>query len=89
MRWRDGQRTHYLHIVVADGVRWHDRIAFGDGLRNEPALAQRYAELEAELAARHRQDREACTKAKTAFARATVPREARHSGARGAAEPGH
>ncbi len=72
MRWRDGQRTHHLHIVVAESAQWHDRLAFRDALRNEPALARRYAELEADLAARHQSDREAYTDAKSAFVRDAV-----------------
>ena len=67
MRWRDGHRTHHLHIVVADSAQWHDRLAFRDALRNESALARRYAEFKAELAVRHRRDRAAYTDAKSAF----------------------
>ena len=72
MRWRDGHRTHHLHIVVAESAQWHDRLAFRNALRNEPALARRYAELKTELAVRHQDDREAYTDAKSAFVRAAV-----------------
>lgn len=40
-----------------------------DALRGDPALAQRHAALKAELAARHHDDREACTHARSAFVR--------------------
>ena len=72
MRWRDGRRTHHLHIVVADSEQWNDRLAFRDELRSKPALARRYAELKAELAAKHQADREAYTNAKSTFVRAVV-----------------
>lgn len=72
MRWRDGHRTHHLHIVVFDGVQWHDRLAFRDALRHDPGLAERYAALKADLATRHRSDREAYTEAKGEFVRAVV-----------------
>ena len=72
MRWRDGHRTHHLHLVVADSSPWRDRLAFRDALRGDPALAQRYAALKSELATTHRDDREAYTDAKAAFVRAVV-----------------
>ena len=72
MRWRDGHRTHHLHIVVLGGQPWHDRLAFRDALRRDPALADRYATLKTELAATHQADREAYTAAKAAFVREAV-----------------
>ena len=67
MRWRDGRRTHHLHIVVMDGAPWRERLAFRDALRRDPALVRRYAALKMSLAERHRTDREAYTAAKSAF----------------------
>ena len=72
MRWRDGRRTHHLHIVVRGGTPWHDRLAFRDALRDDPTLADRYATLKIELAAKHQADREAYTEAKAAFVREVV-----------------
>jgi GrpB-like predicted nucleotidyltransferase (UPF0157 family) len=72
MRWRDGHRTHHLHIVEFGGAPWHDRLAFRDALRSDPETARRYAELKADLAARHASDREAYTDAKAEFVRAVV-----------------
>jgi GrpB-like predicted nucleotidyltransferase (UPF0157 family) len=72
MRWRDGHRTHHLHLVVAQSSPWHDRLAFRDALRSDPALAQRYAALKSGLAMTHGSDREAYTDAKAAFVRAVV-----------------
>lgn len=77
MRWRDGRRTHHLHIVVRGGAPWHDRLAFRDALRRDPALAERYATLKTELAVRHQADREAYTEAKAAFVRDAVERSRR------------
>lgn len=67
MRWKNGHRTHHLHIVVHAGEPWLDRLAFRDTLRRDPELARRYAELKTALATRHRDDREAYTEAKAAF----------------------
>lgn len=72
MRWRDGHRTHHLHIVVADGAPWRDRLAFRDALRGDTGLATRYASLKSELAQTHRDDREAYTDAKASFVRAVA-----------------
>ena len=72
MRWRDGHRTHHLHIVVFGGAAWRDRLAFRDALRCDSALAGRYAELKAGLGAKYPSDRETYTEAKAAFVRAVV-----------------
>ena len=77
MRWRDGRRTHHLHIVVRGGTPWHDRLAFRDALRRDPALADRYATLKTELALKHPANREAYTEAKAAFVRNAVERSRR------------
>lgn len=76
MRWRNGHRTHHLHIVVHDGAPWRDRLGFRDALRRDPTLAGRYAELKQALAKQHENDREAYTEAKSAFVRAVVERGA-------------
>lgn len=69
MRHANGHRTHHLHLVVHGGRLWRERLAFRDALRGDPALAERYALLKAELAARHPDDREAYTGAKGDFIR--------------------
>ncbi|WP_232340991.1 GrpB family protein [Bisbaumannia pacifica] len=74
MRHAAGHRTHHLHLVVHDGQLWRQRLAFRDTLRAAPALAERYALLKAELAARHPDDREAYTRAKGEFVRAVLAR---------------
>ena len=72
MRWRDGHRTHHLHIVVFGGAAWRDRLAFRDELRCDSASAGRHAELKAWLGAKYPSDRETYTEAKAAFVRAVV-----------------
>ena len=70
MRWKDGHRTHHLHVVVHNSPAWHERLHFRDALRASPALAAQYALLKAGLAEEHSADREAYTDAKAEFVRA-------------------
>jgi len=67
MRSSRGRRTHHLHVVIAGGNVWRERIAFRDRLRASAALAGEYADLKRDLASRFRRDREAYTEAKSAF----------------------
>lgn len=82
MRWRDGHRTHHLHIVVHRGVHWNDWLAFRDALRRDPDVAARYAAVKTHCARAHRDDREAYTAAKAAFVSAVVSAEANRRGSR-------
>ena len=75
MRWRNGHRTHHLHIVVRGGTPWTDRLAFRDALRRDPHLAHRYAALKTMLARKHQGDREAYTDAKADFVRTVLSGE--------------
>lgn len=72
MRWRDGHRTHHLHIVAMDSAPWRDRLAFRDALRSDAALASRYAALKSALASTNPDDREAYTDAKAEFVKAAA-----------------
>lgn len=67
MRHASGHRTHHLHLVVSGGGIWLEWLRFRDLLRSEPEIAARYGSLKHELAARHRHDREAYTRAKAGF----------------------
>jgi GrpB-like predicted nucleotidyltransferase (UPF0157 family) len=60
------RRTHHLHVTLP-GARFSERLRFRDKLRADAGLAQRYAVLKRELAARFSSDREVYTRAKTAF----------------------
>ena len=72
MRVADGRRTHHLHVVVLGGTQWEERLRFRDILRSNEGLAQQYASLKRELAARHQKDREAYTHAKSEFVASVV-----------------
>ena len=72
MRWKDGHRTHHLHIVVVGDAQWNDRLAFRDALRRDPHLARHYAALKTALVTEHRGDREAYTDAKADFVRSVI-----------------
>lgn len=61
-------RTHHLHLVD-EHAELERRLRFRDRLRTDPVLARAYVELKRELAARHRDDREAYTDAKSEFVR--------------------
>lgn len=64
-------RTHHVHMMERDGELWR-RLGFRDYLRAHPEEAARYAALKRELAARHREDREAYTAAKAAYVEAVL-----------------
>ncbi len=59
-------RTHHLHLVLDRPLLEH-HLRFRDRLRADPSLAADYSALKRDLAARHREDREAYTAAKAAF----------------------
>jgi GrpB-like predicted nucleotidyltransferase (UPF0157 family) len=65
-------RTHHLHLILYGSRLWNERIAFRNYLRTHPQLAQEYAELKQQLAARYRLDREAYTDAKGPFVERVV-----------------
>lgn len=61
-------RTHHLHLVD-EREELERRLRFRDRLRTDPVLAREYVDLKRALAARHRDDREAYTDAKSEFVR--------------------
>jgi len=80
LRPRPDTRTHHLQIIAHDHPAARALIVFRDALREDPDLRDGYAALKQQLAARHRNDRDAYTNAKADFVRAVL-RD------RGAAEP--
>jgi GrpB-like predicted nucleotidyltransferase (UPF0157 family) len=62
-----GERRHHLYVCAEDSGELRAQLAFRDRLRNEPELASAYADLKRRLAARHGDDREGYTRAKTEF----------------------
>jgi GrpB-like predicted nucleotidyltransferase (UPF0157 family) len=63
------RRTHHLHLVPTDSSRFRDELAFRDRLRSDPRIAEEYAALKRDLAARFTDDREAYTDGKAGFIR--------------------
>ena len=66
------RRTHHLHLAPATGRRYADELAFRDRLRADAVVAEAYATLKRELAARFGEDRDAYTEAKTEFIRGVL-----------------
>jgi GrpB-like predicted nucleotidyltransferase (UPF0157 family) len=64
---RAKEATHHLHFVVYGTSAWHEPLQFRDRLRGNPNLAQRYAQLKRELAARHGRDVREYGKGQTDF----------------------
>ena len=67
------RRTHHLH-VMEHAEPFRELVRFRDRLRADAETARRYEALKLDLAARHRTDREAYTKAKTEFVAAVLAR---------------
>ncbi|MDX2205847.1 MAG: GrpB family protein [Hyphomicrobiaceae bacterium] len=60
-------RTHHVHVMQPHTPAWDRAILFRDHLRADPGCAQKYLRLKRELAALHRDDREAYTRSKDVF----------------------
>jgi GrpB-like predicted nucleotidyltransferase (UPF0157 family) len=61
------RRTHHVHLTEPGGEMWRRRLALRDHLRAHPEEARRYEAVKRDLAARHADDREAYTEAKSAY----------------------
>lgn len=66
------RRAAHLHLLLANGARWREQLAFRDALRADPTLVHRYAELKRTLADEHAFDREAYTAGKANFVRSVL-----------------
>ena len=66
-RDRTGRRVSHIHVALTSDASQWDRVLFRDYLRNHPDVADQYAKLKRDLAARHAHDRESYTLAKTEF----------------------
>ena len=71
-----GRRSVHLHVMTLDTPRWNQQIAFRDALRADPTLTADYAALKRVLAAKHSDDREAYSAAKSNFIRTVLDRSA-------------
>jgi GrpB-like predicted nucleotidyltransferase (UPF0157 family) len=65
--WPPGAKPHHLYVVVAGNRPHADHIDFRDYLRRHPDVAQEYAALKKNIAARHRDDGLGYTDAKSDF----------------------
>ncbi|MCH2158537.1 MAG: GrpB family protein [Oleiphilaceae bacterium] len=63
----DAFRTHHLHLIPFESPLWQERIRFRELLRSNEGVAAQYANLKRELAATHKEDREAYTDKKWPF----------------------
>jgi GrpB-like predicted nucleotidyltransferase (UPF0157 family) len=70
----DSPRQFHLHAVELASAFWSDHLLFRDALRAIPCIAKDYGALKSELAARHRDDRDAYTDAKAPFIRSVIER---------------
>jgi GrpB-like predicted nucleotidyltransferase (UPF0157 family) len=70
----DDFRTHHLHLIPLGSALWQARLAFRDYLRRDATTATQYATLKDELAAKHKNDRDAYTEGKTDFVQRVVAR---------------
>ncbi len=65
-------RTHHLHIVEQGSDTMIDHLAFCAALRTDADLRRQYAQLKADLAARHKSDRAAYSASKTTFVQKAI-----------------
>lgn len=80
LRPRPELRTHHLYVIERSHPEFGNLLALRDLLRADPSLAGEYAAHKRELAARHRDDRNAYTGAKSDLI-ATMLRRAGRSAA--------
>lgn len=66
------KRTHQIHLWEYPNPGWDAHIRFRDRLRTDLKLADRYAELKQQLAAKHEHDKLAYIAAKTEFVRSVI-----------------
>jgi len=71
---RDGRRYAHLHLLLPDAPQWITYVDFPRRLREDPAARDGYAALKHQLAERHRDDREAYTRAKADWILALLAR---------------
>jgi GrpB-like predicted nucleotidyltransferase (UPF0157 family) len=75
--WPPGAPPHHLYVVVAGSKPHADHVHFRDYLRDHPEVAEEYASLKKELAARYGNDRARYTEAKSEFIAAVLEKARR------------
>lgn len=71
-QWPTGTVRHHLYLCVCDNAEYRRHVAFRDYLREHRDEAQRYGALKRDLAAKHREDRDAYSRGKTAYIQAVL-----------------
>lgn len=68
----DEKRTHYLHVMRYNGVKWKVDQLFRDHLRSHPQEVERYGQLKKRLAQAYPEDRQKYSDGKDAFIKSTI-----------------
>ncbi len=63
----DSKRTHYLHVMRYDGVKWRNDRAFREYLIEHPKQVHAYSKLKMELAQKYPNDRQKYSDGKDKF----------------------
>jgi GrpB-like predicted nucleotidyltransferase (UPF0157 family) len=71
---KNERRYAHLHLVMPGAAPFRIFLAFRNQLRADPETTRAYAALKRELAERHRNDREAYTRAKASFIEGVLAR---------------
>ena len=68
----DERRTHYLHVMRYNGVKWKSDQLFRNYLRSHPTVAKQYGELKRKLAKIYQEDRHAYSDKKDSFIKSVI-----------------
>ncbi len=71
----DAFRTHHLHLIPFESQLWQERIKFRELLRSDKSISDQYSTLKRNLAASHKEDREAYTQKKWPFIQQVLQHE--------------
>jgi len=66
------RRTHHLHVMRYNSIKWKSDMLFRDYLSAHPPCAKAYANLKTKLAKRYSEDREKYTVGKDRFINTTL-----------------
>jgi len=71
----DAFRTHHLHLIPFESALWKERIRFRELLRSDKSVFDQYEKLKRDLAASHKENREAYTEKKWPFIQQVLQRK--------------
>jgi GrpB-like predicted nucleotidyltransferase (UPF0157 family) len=66
---RGNPRTHHIHMLEVTSEDWARHLRFRDRLRDDPVLAEEYANLKRDLSRKYHDNRQAYQDAKSSFIR--------------------